>query len=309
MRINYPSDANQETQRKVKRGHFIPSIQSRHLTMSENYHPKLDMDNILPVDTDMVVDERVEEKNEGETIEEMNNDATTMKAASAIASESPLVHLPGAYHVAPSLRRAAPVAVAQQGRASSFNRSLINTYTEDHHDDDTAIIIVPTASVVQENELFAVSIVEASPLEDPIRPAQAMDSPNNPSQKDAVCWNGTKRTRIYLCVVVVVIASIVAGLTTALIRSERNQDGAASASLSGFDNSATRSPSPTPSPSSSRDEDLLGPTEDQTLSPSPSPASGEDDRAEEDKAPSPSPSSDGDNHADEYKAEDDNSGT
>jgi hypothetical protein len=93
-----------------------------------------------------------------------------------------------------------------------------------------------------------------------------------------------KKIRIYLFVVFVVIAGIIIGLTTALIESERDLAGAASASLSGFDNSATRSPSPTPSPSSNRDEDLLGPTEDQTLSPSPSPASSEDNHAEEDKA-------------------------
>jgi hypothetical protein len=119
----------------------------------DNCHPKLDMDNILPVDIDKVykvADELVEEENEEERIlVEMNNDAT-LKVAFAFASESPSVHLPlpGAYHVAPSPTAASVAAL--QGRASSFNRSLISIYRKDHtNDDDATIIVVPTASVVQ----------------------------------------------------------------------------------------------------------------------------------------------------------------
>jgi hypothetical protein len=211
----------------------LESFHSRYLTMENNYYPKLDMDNILPVDTDKV---------ENQPGVEMNNDST-IKAASAVASESPPVPLPGAYHVAPS-----PTASsALQGRTLPFNLSLINSITEDHHDDDaTIMVVVPIASVVQENDLFAGRIVEAAPWEDPIRPAEVMESLSNLFPKDAV-WIGEKRVRIFLFVVFVVIAAIVTGLTTALIRSERDQEEGAMASFSGFNNSAARYPSPSPS--------------------------------------------------------------
>jgi hypothetical protein len=200
--------------------------------MENNYYPKLDMDNILPVDTDKV---------ENQPGVEMNNDST-IKAASAVVSESPPVPLPRAY-VAPS-PTASP---ALQGRALPFNRSLINSITEDHHDDDaTIMVVVPTASVVQENDPFAGRIVEATPWEDPIRPAEVMESLSNLFPKDAV-WIGEKRVRIFLFVVFVVIAAIVTGLTTDLIRSERDQEEGAMASFSGFNNSAARYPSPSPS--------------------------------------------------------------
>jgi hypothetical protein len=241
----------------------------------DNDHPKLDMDSILPVDTEKITEEPVEEENEEEII-----DDATMKAAAAFASDeltpSVWIPLPGAYHVAPSPTAAEVATAARQGRASSFNRSLINTYTEDHHDDhdDSATILVPTASVVQEKELYAGRIVEAAPWEDPMDPLEAMDSSNNPLPKDAV-WIGRKRAIIYSFVVFVVIAGLITGLTTALIRSEgKEKEGAsaslssfdkegASASLSSFDNSETLSPSsfrplsrppsasPPPSPSAS----------------------------------------------------------
>jgi hypothetical protein len=203
-----------------------------HLTM-DNYYPKLDMDNILPVDTDKVVNEPGEE---------MTNDST-LSAASAFRSEPPPLPLPGAYHVAPSPTSSPAI----QDRASSFNRSLISDITEDHHDDDaTIMVVVPTASVVQENELYAGHIVEAAPWEDPIRPAEVTESLSNLLPKDAV-WIGKKRVRIFVFVVFVVIAAIVTGLTTALIRSERDQEKGALVSLSSFNNSAMRSPSPSPS--------------------------------------------------------------
>jgi hypothetical protein len=168
--------------------------------MDNNYYPKLDMNNILPVDTDKEVDQPGVE-------------------TSTFASESRQVPLPGAYHVAPS-PTASP---ALQGRALSFNRSLISSITEDHHDDDaTIMVVVPTASVVQENDLFTGRIVEAAPWENPTGPLEAMDSSNNPLPKDAV-WIGKKRVTIFF-VVFVVIAAIVTGLTTALIRSERDQE-------------------------------------------------------------------------------------
>jgi hypothetical protein len=204
--------------------------------MDNIYHPKLDMDNIPPVDTDKAVNEPVEEFHDEEAIQEMSDSA--MKAASVFASESPSVPLPGAYRVAPS----ATEAQAVQGRVSSFNRSL-SSITEDHNDDDaTIMVVVPTASVVQENELFVGSIVEAAPWEDPIRPAEVTESLGNLLPKDAV-WIGKKRVRIFLFVVFVVIAAIVTGLTTALIRGERDQEEGALASLSSFNNSAWRSPS------------------------------------------------------------------
>jgi uncharacterized membrane protein YgcG len=169
--------------------------------MDTNYYPKLDMDSILPVDTDKVVNPPDVE-------------------ASTFASESPHITLPGAYHVAPS----PTTSPALQGRALSFNRSLISSITEDHHNDDaTIMVVVPTASVVQENDVFAGRIVEAALWEDPTGPLEAMNSSNNPLTKDAV-WMGNKRVRIFLFVVFVVIAAIVTGLTTALIRSERDQE-------------------------------------------------------------------------------------
>jgi uncharacterized membrane protein YgcG len=205
----------------------------------DNYYPKLDMDNILPVDTDKVVNEPGEE---------MTNDST-MKAAYAFASESPPVPLPGAYRVAPSPTASA----APQGRVSAFNRSLISIITEDHHDDDaTIMVVVPTASVVQENELYAGHIVEAAPWEDPIRPAEVTESLGN-LPKDAV-WIGKKRVRIFLFIVFVVIAAIVTGLTTALIQSERDQEEAALASLSSLNDSSTRSPSPSPSSNGEKED-------------------------------------------------------
>jgi hypothetical protein len=111
--------------------------------------------------------------------------------------------------------------------------------------------------------------VEADPWEDPIRPAEAIDPFNNPLPKDAV-WIGMKRAKICLFVVFVVIAGIVTRLTTALIRSERDQGEGTSVSLSGFNNSATRSPSPFPPPSR--------PLREQLLSPTPSPSSSEENR-------------------------------
>jgi hypothetical protein len=191
--------------------------------MNNYYYPKLDMDNILPVDTDKVV-----------------NQPGVETSTSASASESPHVPLPGAYHIAPS-----PTAsLALQGRALSFNRSLISSITEDHHDDDaTIMVVVPTASVVQEHDLFAGRIVEAAPWEDPIRPAEVTESLSKLLPKDAV-WIGNKRVRAFLFVVFVVLAAIVTGLTMALIRSERDQEEGGMASLSSFDNSTARSPSP-----------------------------------------------------------------
>jgi hypothetical protein len=241
----------------------------------DNDHPKVDMVNILPVDTEKVAKEPVEEENEeAETIEEMIDDAT-MKAAAALASSelSPSVPLPrafpGAYHVVPTPTAAAIATAAtisaRQGRASSFDRTLINTYTEDHLD-DSATILVPTASVVHEKELYVGQIVEAAPWGDPFGPLEAMDASNKP--KDAV-WIGRKRASIYLFVIVVVITGLVTGLSMALIRSDRSEEQGPSVSLSSFDDSATGSPSPSPS----------RPLQEQLMSytPSSSPSSSVDD--------------------------------
>jgi hypothetical protein len=248
----------------------------------DNDHPKVDMVNILPDDTEKAAKAPVEEKNEEETGVETMIDDATMTAASAFASDelSPSVPLPGplpgAYHVTPSPTAAAIATAAtisaRQGRVSSFDRTLINTYTEDHHD-DSAAILVPTASVVQENELYAGRIVEAAPWEDSAGLLEArMDSSNNSLPKDAV-WIGKKRAIIYLFAIFVVIAGLVTGLTTALIRSDRSEEEGLSASLSSFDNSETSSPSPFPPPSRPLQEQLMA----YTPSPSPSLSSSEDD--------------------------------
>jgi hypothetical protein len=63
-----------------------------------------------------------------------------------------------------------------------------------------------------------------------------------PGKLDAV-WIGMKRAKICVFVVFVAIAGIVTGLTKAMIRSERDQGGGTSASLSGFNNSPLPPPS------------------------------------------------------------------
>jgi len=188
-------------------------------------------------------------------IQQQGQEASDWSSTSSRRSPS----LPGAYHI--------PHPDAQAGGLHSRTRydeesgatgvttrsSIPGSYSQP---DDAAIFVVPTASVVKENDYYSGDLVEASPLEIPVFMGNNEAHESKTLPKDAV-WIGRKRARLYGFCILLLVIGLVAGLSAAIVGSKDNSGDSANSSLTDNLTGGTVAPTAAPPPT-------LFPTEAQT---------------------------------------------